>query len=90
MDLIDEQYFSPFERGQDACQVSRFLQGRPRCDFDSNPHFIRDDEREGRFAKPRGTSEQNVIERFAPALCGRDENPKVVDDLPLTDKLLKP
>ena len=83
MDLVDEKHVARIEVGQQARQVARLVEHRPRRDAQLRPHFVGDDVREGRLAQSRGAVQQDVVERVAAHERRLDEDMEVFDDLVL-------
>ncbi len=78
MHLVDEQDIALTQVGQDSGQIASALDGRPRADLQAGAHFVADDVGERRLAQTRGTIEQHVIERLAPAERGLDQDREVL------------
>ena len=83
VDLVDEKHVARIEVGQQARQVARLVEHRPRRDAQLRPHFVGDDVREGRLAQSRGAVQQDVVERVAAHERRLDEDMEVFDDLVL-------
>ena len=64
MDLVDEQNVAGLQRRQDADQVLRLVERRPRRRAQGAAEIPRDQRRERRLSEPGGTVEQDVLERF--------------------------
>jgi len=78
VDLVDEKDVTRLQVGQQCGEVASTLDHRARAGAEAHPHFAGDDLRERRFAEPWGSGEQHVVEGFAPAPRGFDEDPKIV------------
>ena len=89
VDLVDEQHVALIERGQDADEILRFLERRPRRAVQRSAEFLRDQVGQRRLSQTRRSREQDVFERFAAPLRGIDRDVQVLDDLSLPDVLFE-
>src|SRR5512147_29074 len=89
VDLIDEQYVTVLQIGQDGGQVPRALEHRARCRLDADPELMGDDVGKRGLAEPRRSAEQHMVERFSPAPGRLDEDAKVVLDPVLSHEIIE-
>ena len=68
--FVDEEDFAFFQRRQNRREIARVLDGRARGDADLRVHFVGDDHRQSRFAKPRRSGQEHVIGCFAAGTRG--------------------
>ena len=85
VDLVHEQDVAGLEVRQDAGQVARARDHRPRGQAQARAHLPRDDVRERRLAETRRPRQQNVVEGLAAALRGGEKDREVLADLRLPD-----
>ena len=78
MDLVDEEDVPRLQVRQQCGKVAATLDHWAGAGAEAHPHFARDNLRERRLTKPWRSRKQHVIEGFAPALRGFDEDPKIV------------
>src|SRR3990170_222146 len=62
---------------------------RPRSGPELRSHAVGEDSGEGRLSQTRGPTEQHVVERFAPAPRGLDEDREPLLQFVLADELLE-
>ena len=89
MYLVDEQHILRLQRGEDASEVTRFVEDRAAGDLESHAQFVGDDVAQGRLAQARRAVEQGVVQRFAAVLGGFHKHAQVVDHLLLTREILE-
>jgi hypothetical protein len=90
VDFIDEQHVVRFEVAEDGGKVACALQHRAGGLTQIDPHFGRDDVRQGGLAEPRRTEQQHVVERFVPRPCRGHEDVELFADLGLADVFIEP
>src|SRR2546425_9982201 len=89
MDLIDEQYVTGLQVGQDAHQVAAALQRRPGGRDDVRAHLVSDHVRQRRLAQPGGPVQQDVVARLGALFGGLDADPQAFHDLGLADAFVQ-
>ena len=89
MDLIDEQDVVFIEVGEQGGQVAGLFDGGAAGDPDIDPHFRRNDLREGGFAQAGGAVQQDVVQRLPTQARGLHKYRQVFLDLLLPDIFLQ-
>ena len=89
VDLVDEQDVAVFEIGKKRGEVAGLGDHRPGGGAETDAHLPRQDSCKRRLAKARRPVEQDVVERFAPALRGMNEDPQVLARRLLPDELVE-
>ena len=77
------------EVGDDADQVARLFDRRPRGRADRHAHLVADDVGQRRLAEPRRSVQQHVIERLAALFRGGDRDVQIFADAILADVLVE-
>ena len=77
MDLVDKQNIPRREIRQQRRKVARLFDGRAGGHTDVHAHFVGDHARKRRFAKPRRTVQQHMVERFRPPARSLDINGQI-------------
>src|SRR6516162_5304569 len=87
VDLVDEKDVARLQVGQQCGKVATALDHRARAGAEAHPHLASDDLSERCLAEPWRSREQHMVQGFAPAPRGFDEDSKIVTQLALADKL---
>ena len=82
--LIDEQYISLIEVGDDGSQISSPLYDGARSCLELYAHLVGNDMGQGRLAQAGWTSKQYVVKAFASGLGSFDKDLEVVEHSLLT------
>ena len=89
MDLIDEKDIVGFERSEQTCQVTGFIEDRSGSDLEAYAEFVGDDVTEGRFSESRRAEEKHMVETLPALFGGLDEDLEVRGHLTLSGKVGK-
>jgi hypothetical protein len=90
VNFVDEEHFAGREVRHDTDQVARLFDRRTGRRAHRDAHLVRDHVGERRLPEARRSVEQDVIERLASLLGGRDRHLKIFADAILTDVLVEP
>jgi len=83
MDLVDEENVSLLEIREQTRQISGLFEHGAGRGLDLRAHLTGDDVAQRRLAQTGRTCQEDVVESFATASCGSDEDLEVLDDLGL-------
>src|SRR5690606_4313737 len=87
VDLVDEEDVALAQVREDADEIARLLEHRPRGRLDVHAQLARHQHGERGLAQAGRTVEERLVERLAPAERGLDGNPETVLDLGLANEL---
>jgi hypothetical protein len=87
MYLVDEEYGTRLEVGQNSDQISWALNCGSACHVYLSGHFRRDNMGKRCFSESGRAVEEDVIQCFLPLPCGGQKDGQIVLQLFLTDKL---
>ena len=89
VDLVDEQHIAVFEIGEQRGEVAGLGDHRAGRRAEIDAELARNDLGERGLAEARGSGEQHMVERLAPAARRLDEHLEIGADLRLADELAK-
>jgi hypothetical protein len=90
VDLVDEEDVLGVEPGQDGRHVALPLERRARDRAEADVELLADDLRERRLPEPWRPDEQDMVERLAATLRGRERDLELLLRAFLADELVEP